>query len=34
MTASSDGIEALAQALAVAATTYRFADSTAVSGWG
>ncbi|MCW2546507.1 MAG: hypothetical protein JWN96_967 [Mycobacterium sp.] len=34
MTASADGIDKLAQALAVAATTYRFADSTAVSGWG
>jgi hypothetical protein len=34
MTASADGVSKLAEALAVAATTYRFADSTAVSGWG
>jgi DNA-binding NarL/FixJ family response regulator len=32
VTASSGGLDKLAQALAVAATNYRFADSDAVSG--
>ena len=34
MTASSNGLDHLSQALAVAATTYRIADSDALSGWG
>jgi hypothetical protein len=33
MTSSADGLNQLAQALAVAAATYRFADSSALSGW-
>jgi hypothetical protein len=33
ITASSDGIDKLSQALGVAAATYRFADSDALAGW-
>jgi hypothetical protein len=33
ITDSSEGLDKLSQALAVAATTYRFADSSALSGW-
>jgi hypothetical protein len=33
MTSSADGLDKLGQALAVAATTYRFADSSSLSGW-
>ena len=33
ITTSADGLDKLAQALAVAAATYRFADSSALSGW-
>lgn len=33
MTSSADGLNKLGQALAVAAATYRFADSSALSGW-
>jgi hypothetical protein len=33
ITSSADGLDKLGQALAVAAATYRFTDSSALSGW-
>lgn len=33
ITASADGLDKLAEAMTLAATAYRFADSSALSGW-